>query len=147
MGKTPTSEAKEIILSLLKSEPGKEFTIPEIKKEISLKSTQEITDGTISGSLHSLIKNRKNSVFNVSRGTYSYNPNEIEGEPTLVSKLYGGVVESINKLEDVAKSVDVLLLDEKDIPILQKMKKLINDLESFNNELAKTYSDEINRQK
>lgn len=145
MTKTPTLEAKEIIIDLLKGTPEKEFTITEIKEELAQKATMTLTEGTISGALYALTKDTKNGVVNISRGLYSWDPNAIKNELDLTHKLYDGVFESKERLEAVANSIDVLGLEEKDIPILKKMKKLINDLEKFNEELLETYGDKINK--
>lgn len=145
MTKTPTLEAKEIIIDLLKGTPEKEFTITEIKEELAQKATTTLTEGTISGALYALTKDTKNGVVNISRGLYSWDSNAIKNELDLTHKLYDGVFESKERLEAVANSIDVLGLEEKDIPILKKMKKLINDLEKFNEELLETYGDKINK--
>lgn len=145
MTKTPTLEAKEIIIDLLKGTPEKEFTITEIKEELAQKATMTLTEGTISGALYALTKDTKNGVVNISRGLYSWDSNAIKNELDLTHKLYDGVFESKERLEAVANSIDVLGLEEKDIPILKKMKKLINDLEKFNEELLETYGDKINK--
>lgn len=146
MTKTPTWEAKEIIINLLKGEPEKEFTIGEIKNELSQKATMMMTEGTISGAIYTLSKDPKCGVVNVSRGVYSWNPTSANDkvEVDLTQRLYEGVDESIDKLEHVANAINVLDIEEKDIPILQKMKTLINDLKKFNEELMETYGSKIN---
>jgi|GEM_PF-3787984 len=145
MTKTPTLEAKEIIIDLLKGTPEKEFTITEIKEVLAQKATMTLTEGTISGALYALTKDTKNGVVNISRGLYSWDPDAIKNDLDLTHKLYDGVLESKEKLEAIADSIDVLGLEEKDIPILKKMKKLISNLETFNEELLEAYGNKINK--
>jgi len=144
MTKTPTLEAKEIIINLLSSKPGTEITIAEIKEELSQKATMTITEGTTSGALYALTKDTNNGVVNISRGVYSWDPEAIKNDLDLTHKFYDGVLQSKEKLEGVVKSIDVLTLDEKDIPLLKKMKKLISDLDKFNEELLEVYGKKIN---
>lgn len=146
MIKTPTSEAKEIIVNLLKNKPGEVYTISQIKDEIHLKSKQKMTEGTVSGAIHALTKDRKSGVVNLSRGVYSYDSNAIQKDNDITHLVYNGVFEYKEKLKDVVSDIDIFLLDEKDIPILQGLKKLITDSEKFNEKLIETYGKNINKQ-
>lgn len=143
MAKTPTAETKEIIINLLKTEPGKNFTVSDIKTKIKEKATQSITEGTLSGAIHSLINDRKSGIVNVSRGVYAYDSSALTDESDLTSKLINGVADSIDNLKNIADSINVLELEEEDIPVLQEMKKLISHLEEFNEKLLDTYGRKI----
>lgn len=141
---SPTAEVKEIIVNLLKAKPGMKFSTTEIKEEIYRKATQTITEGVIAGAISTLSKDKRSGIINPIRTIYAYNPQAAEEELDLTHKLYNGVNDSIDTLQNVIKSIDVLELDEKDFPTLRKLKALIGNLESFNEELLETYGKEIN---
>jgi len=145
MIKTPTSEAKEIISNLLQSKPGEGFTISQIKDELSLKAKLKMTEGTVSGAIHALTKDRKSGVVNVSRGVYSYDSNAIQKDNDITHLVYDGVFEYKEKLKGIVSDIDIFLLDEKDIPILQGLNKLITDSEKFNEKLIEAYGKKITK--
>lgn len=141
---SPTAEVKKIVINLLKSKPGVNFPIAEIKEEIVQNATQKITEGVIAGALYTLTKDKNSGILSPERTIYAYNPQTEEKELDLTNKLFFGVNESIEILKNVSKSIDSLEIEAKDLPNLKKFKSLIESLENFNDELLQEYGEEIN---
>lgn len=137
--KSPTAEVKEIITNFLKASPDTQFTNYEIKAEISKKTTQPMSDGVIAGALYTLSNDKQSGLISPTRGIYMYSPQSIQSKEILAATIYRGVHESIETLKSVISSIDILEIDEKDLPILKETKGMVEFLETFNEELMNTY--------
>lgn len=136
---TRTVEARHITLGLLRNNPGVRFTVTEIRKEIEEKGTLDTSDGVVAGMLYKLTQDSESGVVKVGRGEYVYDANG-EFEESLAMQIHRHVASSKKQLKEFASNVDVLDLEDEDFAIIKRLKKSVDELEKFEQDLAKTYN-------
>lgn len=130
-----TAEIKMLIMEMVND--GEVYSVPDIKRYISIKSVKEYSPGQISGCLYQLAETGQ--LENVGRGLYKKGAKAIEtanprnGENLTIQEqsqfriqIKGCLQETGQQLERVVKQTDIWMLNSADFEFLGEI-KLLNE--------------------
>ena len=130
-----TAEIKMLIMEMVSD--GDVYSVPEIKRNISIKSIKEYSPGQISGCLYQLTETGQ--LENVGRGLYKKGPKSIElvnppysenlarqEQSPFRLQIKGCLQETGQQLEKIVKQTDIWTLNSADFEFLGEI-KLLNE--------------------
>jgi hypothetical protein len=136
-----TEECIKMIMEVMMKEPNREMERAAIKKAIN-PDGNKFTDGVVSGSLDSLLKKR--FLVRVRYGVYAINPSNQEGEyveDELTPIAINALREACQKINESAKNLNILIVEEEDLATLRIVKSITLELDEMISKLVKKAKD------
>lgn len=137
MMRTRTSEAKQLIVRLLKEGSPKSYSVPQIRDYLEQNASRYMSDGVIAGALYALTQDPNSGIVKRGRGQYAYDPDYIGSSKD--NKLTPQIIQIINnaikEIKVKANDINPLEIEEEDVAVLKKIKNLVKTLERTKVEL------------
>lgn len=112
---------KDIVMNVLRTNPGKAYSLKELREIVYHETGREFSGGSYSGAMRDLLEESGGRIQNVERGIYVYPTN------FKIMQLFIALRNFEDELEEIATD-NILRLTEEDIQVIRKIPHLKNDI-------------------